>query len=156
MFTLLNGSKTPWLDFSDKNEKPVAAPRPFSRVMRFYFKVRWISCLAPYEQLACQSLALALNWNTENCFFFKKKMSQGALSSRLRERLSLQVNVTYLMFQVDGEVRLKWLLFHFACKTWITENTFSFELCKNVQMWPLEKRKRCYHMNTSWFFYTNK
>lgn len=83
-------------------------------------------------------------------------MSQGALSSRQKERLGLQVNVAYLMFQVDSEVRLKWLLLHFARKTWITENTFSVELCKNVQMWPLEKRKRCYHMNTSWFFDTNK
>lgn len=44
-------------------------------------------------------------------------MSQGALSSRRRERLGLQVNVAYLMFQVDSEVRLEWLLFHFACKT---------------------------------------
>lgn len=44
-------------------------------------------------------------------------MSQGALSSRQKERLGLQVNVTYLMFQVDSEVRLKWLLLHFARKT---------------------------------------
>lgn len=116
MFCLLN--KIPrrlsgWISVikKKKNKSLNTAPWQFSKVMRFHFKVRWISCLALFVQINYNGLALTWEW--------KKLLENGckpvgSWSHSMQNRMTCIVS--YLMFKVNSEVRFKWLLFHFLCK----------------------------------------
>lgn len=42
--------------------------------------------------------------------------------------------LSYLMFQVNGEVRFKWLISHFACKTKTTNRRLLVEICNKYKI----------------------
>lgn len=57
----------------------------------------------------------------ENCWKMAKKNPLAASSSLFPNKMGLKVTErrvasSYLMFQINGEVRLKWLISHFVCE----------------------------------------
>lgn len=121
-----------WLNFSDKNKNLNAAPWQFSKVMRFHFKVRWISRLALFVQINYSRSALAWVWEMRK--LLENGWKPAASSSLPKHNRSGWKRVprmlSHLMFQVNGEVRFKWLISHFVCKPKMTNCRFLIESTK--------------------------
>lgn len=83
------------------------APWPSGEVMRFYFKVSGISCFT--LRMSIRPVA------TRGLGFWLKNKKQKTKQNTKWTPSSGDYDA-HLVLQVNGEVRLEWLLLHFACK----------------------------------------